>query len=216
MKKLLLLTIALIGSTSIYAQTVTYGVKAGVNFSTFSATFDNLTGTSSSLTGFHVGGVVDFRFNKSFSIQPGILYSTKGGSSTTPNDGSQQVALSASKVTFNYLEIPVNFLYHAVVRKGSIFIGGGPYVGFGLSGSAPLTTDENGQPTNRTEPVHFGSGENDIHNPDFGVNFIGGYQFTSNVTLSIQYGLGLQNLSNNPIVRIHNQALGFSVGYFFK
>jgi len=98
----------------------------------------------------------------------------------------------------------------------SIFMGGGPYVGFGLSGSAPLTTDENGQPTNRTEPVHFGSGENDIHNPDFGVNFIGGYQFTSNVTLSIQYGLGLQNLSNNPIVRIHNQALGFSVGYFFK
>jgi len=216
MKKLLLLTIALIGAASTYAQTISYGVKAGVNFSTFSATVSNLTGTSASLTGFHVGGVVDLKFNKSFSIQPGILYSTKGGSSTTAGDGSQDVALSASKVTFNYLEIPVNFLYHAPVRKGSVFIGGGPYVGFGLSGSAPLTTDENGQPTNRTESVHFGSGVDEIHNPDFGFNFIGGYQFTSKVTLSVQYGLGIQNLSNDPVVRIHNQALGFSLGYFFK
>ena len=216
MKKLLLLTIALIGSAGIYAQTISYGVKAGVNFSTFSATFDNLTGTSASLTGFHVGGVVDLRFNKSFSIQPGILYSTKGGSSTTTEDDGQAIGLTASKITFNYLEIPINFLYHAAVRKGSIFIGGGPYVGFGLSGSAPLTTDENGLSTNRSEPVHFGGGEDEIHNPDFGINFIGGYQFTSNVTLSMQYGLGLQNLSNNPIVRIHNQALGFSLGYFFK
>jgi len=216
MKKLLLLTIAVIGSATTFAQTINYGVKAGVNFSTFSATVSNITGTSASLTGFHVGGVVDFKFNKSFSIQPGILYSTKGGSSTTSDNGDQSVSLAASKVTFNYLEIPINFLYHAAVRKGSVFIGGGPYVAFGLSGSAPLTTDENGQPTTRTESVHFGSGVDEIHNPDIGINFIGGYQFTSNVTLSVQYGLGLQNLSNEPAVRIHNQALGFSLGYFFK
>ena len=215
MKKLLLLTIALIGSAGIYAQTISYGVKAGVNFSTFSASIDNITATSKSLTGFHVGGVVDFGVSKSFSIQPGILYSTKGGSSNAVDDDSQSVGASASKITFNYLEIPVNFLYRAPVHKGSVFIGGGPYVAFGLSGSAPLT-DVNGQPANQTEAVHFGSGQDEIHNPDFGINFIGGYQFASNVTLSVQYGLGLQNLSNETQVRIHNQALGFSLGYFFK
>jgi len=215
MKKLLLLVTALIGSASIYAQTISYGIKAGVNFSTFSASIDNISATSKSLTGFHVGGVIDFGFTKSFSIQPGILYSTKGGSSNAVDDGSQAVGASASKVTFNYLEIPVNFLYRASVRKGSVFIGGGPYVAFGLSGSAPFT-DNNGPTTNQTQAIHFGSGLDEIHNPDFGINFIGGYQFTSNVTLSVQYGLGLQNLSNDSAVRIHNQALGFSLGYFFK
>src|ERR1700712_6043144 len=137
MKKLLLLSIVLIGATGAFAQTITFSVKAGVNFSEVSASVENITASSKSLTGFHVGGVIDIGY-KSFSIQPGILFTTKGGSSSDViDDGSQTTGASASKVTLNYLEIPINFLYRAPAGKGSVFIGGGPYVGIGLSGSAP-------------------------------------------------------------------------------
>ena len=213
MKKVFLLTIALLGAATTFAQTITYAVKAGVNFSEISASVQNITATSKSLTGFHVGGIVDFGF-KSFSIQPGILYTTKGGSSSdvTADGGT---GANASKITLNYLEIPINFLYHAPTRKGSVFIGGGPYVGVGLSGSAPLV-DENGQPTGQKQSVHFGSTADDIGNPDIGINLLGGYQFTNKMFLSAGYGFGLANLSNEIIARIHNQGLSFSIGYFFK
>ncbi len=71
MRKLFLLTIALVGTTGTFAQTITYGIKAGVNFSEVSASVQNITASSKNLTGFHIGGVIDFGF-KSFSIQPGI------------------------------------------------------------------------------------------------------------------------------------------------
>ena len=125
MKKLFLLSIVLIGATGAFAQTITYGIKAGLNFSEISASVDNITASSNNLTGFHVGGVIDIGY-KSFSIQPGILYTTKGGSSTdVVDDGSQTTGASASKVTLNYLEIPINFLYRSPAGKGNVFIGGG-------------------------------------------------------------------------------------------
>lgn len=215
MKKLFLLSALFMASAAAFAQTITYGIKAGVNFSEISATIQNLTASSKSLTGFHVGGVIDFGY-KSFSIQPGILYTTKGGSSSDVVDGSgQSSGANASKITLNYLEIPVNFLYHTAAGKGSVFIGGGPYVGIGLSGSAPIV-DDNGQATGQTQSVHFGSTANDLANPDFGINLLGGYQFTNRMILSAGYGFGLANLSNETLVKIHNQGLSFSIGYFFK
>jgi hypothetical protein len=214
MKKSLLLIGLLMASAGVFAQKISYGINGGLNFSQISASVGGITASSDNLTGFHIGGVIDFKF-QSFSIQPGVFYTTKGGNSSTV-DGSQSAGANASKVTFNYLEIPVNFLYHTPARKGSVFLGGGPYVAFGLSGSAPLVTDANGQPTNQTLPVHFGSGQNDIHDPDFGINFLAGYQFEGNVTLSAGYGIGLSSLSNTNEVAIHNRVLSFSLGYFFK
>jgi hypothetical protein len=214
MKKLLLLTAFLTAAAGVFAQKISYGIRGGLNFSEISASVSGITASSDNLTGFHIGGVVDFKF-QSFSIQPGVFYTTKGGDSGSV-DGSGSPGASASKVTFNYLEIPVNFLYRVPARKGSVFLGGGPYVAFGLSGSAPLITDANGQPTNQTLPIHFGSGQDEIHDPDFGINFLGGYQFEGNVTLSAGYGLGLSSLSNTTEVAIHNRLLSFSIGVFFK
>jgi len=214
MKKLLLLTCLLATVAGVFAQKISYGIRGGLNFSEISASVSGITASSDNLTGFHIGGLVDFKF-QSFSIQPGVFYTTKGGNSSAV-DGSGNPGESASKITFNYLEIPVNFLYRVPARKGSVFLGGGPYIAFGLSGTAPLVTDANGQPTNQTLPIHFGSGENDIHDPDFGINFLGGYQFEGNVTLSAGYGLGLSSLSNTTDVAIHNRVLSFSIGVFFK
>lgn len=205
MKKVLLLIIAMFGAATTFAQTISYGINAGVNLSKMSVSFSNLTASTKSLTGFHVGGLVDFNFG-TFSLQPGVQFTTKGGSS---NDASDE-SIASSKITLNYIEVPVNLLYNVKAGDGSVFIGGGPYAGFGLSGTT--TEGSSGQ----KEDLHFGSSDDDIANPDFGINLLGGYKFASNLAISGGYSFGLANLSNDNTVKIHNKGFRFSLTFFVK
>jgi hypothetical protein len=195
MKKVLIVA-SLIGLTSFsFAQSVSFGIKAGVNFPTLSVSDGSASATSSSSTGFHAGAIADIGLGQ-FSLQPGILFTTKGGSSGSSSFGSSDLKL-------NYLEIPVNLLYNISVPKaGKVFLGGGPYFAYGLSGN-------NG--------TKFGSGANDIKNPDFGINILGGFRFTNGLFLSGGYGFGLGNLNNDSSagLTIKNKGASISLGYFF-
>jgi hypothetical protein len=207
MKKALLL-LSLMGLINFsFAQSVSFGVNAGVNFSKISSSGNGLTLTSSNTTGFHVGAVADIGFGN-LSLQPGILYSTKGGS-INGSGGTE-------KLTLNYVEVPVNLLYNIPLGVGKVFFGGGPYVALGLSGKATLTgaatTSGSGS---ESQNVTFGSADGDVKNPDFGVNLLGGFRFTSGLSLSAGYGIGIANLSNSSGASTKNNVLSFSVGYFF-
>ena len=128
MKKAFLSLLCLMGIISFsLAQSINVGIKAGVNFSKLAASSGGLTLTSSSTTGFHVGAVVDLGFDN-WSLQPGLLYSTKGGTYGSAADGG------TAKLTLNYVEVPVNLLYNIPLVVGKVFIGGGPYFGYGISG----------------------------------------------------------------------------------
>lgn len=193
MKKSLLL-LSLIGTMSIAsAQTVKYGIKAGANFSSFTASASASSGggsaSSDNAVGFHIGAVADIGLGD-FSIQPGVLFSTKGG------------AGSGSTVTFDYIEVPVNVLYNIKTPAGKLFLGAGPYLAYGVAGSNGVT---------------FGSGSNDIGNPDYGISFLGGHRFTSGIALSGGYDLGLANLNNDKSygLSVKNKSFNLSVGYFF-
>ena len=78
MKKLCLAVIAVLSLTYSQAQEVQFGAKAGVNFA-------NLTGddvdNSDMRTSFHLGVVAEIKINEKFSVQPELLYSSKGASS---------------------------------------------------------------------------------------------------------------------------------------
>lgn len=205
MKKSVLLLALIAISLSSWAQSVSFGIKAGLNLSKLTASADGGSISTESLAGFHVGAVVDFG-SQNFSFQPGILFSTKGGKSTSSG--------STSKTTLNYIEVPVNFLYKAPAGDGKLFFGGGPYLGLGISGK---DSGDDGEGNQISESVHFGSAEEDYKNPDFGINFIGGYQFNTGLSISAGYGLGLANLYNGGEgLKLKNQVLSFSLGYFFK
>ena len=203
MKKTLLLLALIVASTATFAQTTSFGIKAGLNSSklTVSATGGSIS--TESLVGFHVGGVVDIGF-ETFSIQPGLLFSTKGGKSSSEE--------GTDKVTLNYLEVPVNFLYKVPAGDGKVIFGAGPYLGYGLSGKSKSS---DGTSTD----VTFGSTTDDVKNPDFGFNFLAGYQFSQGFALNVNYGLGLANLSNDDAgvnLKTKNQVLSFSLTYFIK
>jgi hypothetical protein len=208
MKKALLL-FSLIGLINFsFAQSVSFGVKAGVNFSNISSSGGGLTLTTSNTTGLHVGAVADIGF-ANLSLQPGILYSTKGGSSNFGSGG-------ADKLTLNYVEVPVNLLYNIPVGIGKVFIGGGPYVALGVSGKSTLSgTATSTGSGSESQNITFGSASGDVKNPDFGVNLLGGFRFKSGLSFSAGYGIGLANLSNESGASTKNNVLSFSIGYFF-
>lgn len=207
-RTLLLICLAGICSFS-FGQSIKFGIEGGVNLSKLAASSSGLTLTSSTLTGFRVGGVVDVGF-ENFSLQPGLFYSTKGGSYGSASDGG------TAKLTLNYVEIPVNLVYNIPVIIGKVFIGAGPYVAMGVSGkgttTGAFTSSGSGS---ETENITFGNGPNDTKNPDYGINFMGGVRFKGGFLVSAGYGLGLGNLSNDNSGSIKNRVINISVGYFF-
>ena len=75
-KKLLTAITFVFSLSGVYAQTVTYGVTAGPNLTKLptyaNSDDDGASVTNNYLAGFHVGGLVDIKFN-SFIIQPGVV-----------------------------------------------------------------------------------------------------------------------------------------------
>lgn len=217
-KQVVLVLLALVGTLSTYAQ-VSFGIKAGYNNSGVSGEGDEF---SKRLSGFHAGGIADISLAENFSLQPQLLFIMKGAKSEsyTETIAGVEIQYPEQKLTLNYLELPVNFLYKHEAGAGSIFVGAGPYLGFGLSGKIKADgLDEEGK-------VKFDGkkdsevDENDeaavhLKRLDAGANFLAGYELKNGLLFSVNYSLGLTNLDPDGN-KSKNNYFGVSVGYLFK
>ncbi len=219
MKKILLLAFLAAITQTLFAQSIKLGVKAGLNEST--AELGQTITTTSFLTGFNAGVFADFGFNK-LSIEPGIFYTTNGYNSKTvvlQEPSSQNDFIAKGKVTYSYLELPVNVLYNIHLRTSKIFIGGGPYCKLALSGSYRNYITTNGGEENTGGKLIFGGEQGDLKKTDFGVNALAGVAFKPGLLFSLNYGYGLTNIdrptytTNNQ--KTENRILSLSVGYVF-
>jgi Outer membrane protein beta-barrel domain len=221
----LLVTISLVLFTTFsFAQTITYGIKAGANLSTvaFSGSLPDFAINNQNKTGYQIGATVDIGFQH-FSIQPGLFYITKGEKYVTEGTYQDQNNQTTGQhvngnTRYNYLELPVNLLYKLQVSPTvKIYAGGGPYLGYGISGTtnASFTTGTNSS-TNQFG-VSFGSGGyKDNKLLDYGINFAEGVEINKHYTIDMNYSLGLRNISHDiGDVQFRNRTLGLSVGYLF-
>lgn len=173
--KIFTLALALCSFTA-FAQPK-FGVKAGLNLANMSLSgdeFDELEDSKKMLITFQVGGVVEFDLAESVALQSGLMLVGKG------------FKLEEGDITATtnpmYLQIPALFLY----KQEMFYVGGGPYVGFGLFGKAKFEDE--------SEDLNFGNGEDDDFAPlDFGLQFEGGVILNGNIHLGAGYGLGLAN-----------------------
>jgi hypothetical protein len=220
MKKIFLLIILAAAMQPLFAQSVKFGIKAGLNEST--ADLGKIQSTVSSLSGFNAGVFADVEFGK-LTIEPAIFYTTKGYNTKTVIMSNQPVQnpdpypfKATGKVAYNYLEVPINALYDIPVGPMKIFIGGGPYLGIALSGTRNGTTTVGGvttvMPANN---ITFGSGTNDFSRTDFGINALAGITLKNGLLFSFDYGYGLTNTINRNNSQIKNRVLSLSVGYAF-
>ncbi|MXV15688.1 outer membrane beta-barrel protein [Hufsiella ginkgonis] len=213
MKKVIILAIAsLIGGASYAQSTVKFGLKGGVSLPKYQfKQVDGKDPDTKTTTNFHVTGYADAPLSSMFSIQPGISLQGKGGKYIDNNN------LQAEQNTL-WIEVPVNFVAKLPLGTGkgtNLFLGAGPYAGFGISGENKLTTNN----AETKSDISFGddSGDN-LKGTDFGVNFLGGFQMGSGFTLGAGYGMGLTDLrpgGSGGNGKQTNRVWSFSAGFLF-
>jgi hypothetical protein len=204
MKRLILTTLFSAAVFITHAQTINFGLKAGLNLAIQdhgSYTFGN-----GYLAGFNAGAIMDISFQH-FSIQPGLMFSLKGESDDTkfndinPFNGGTYLH---SDTYLDYIEIPVYFLYKATPINGlSLHFGGGPYIATGVS-----ETDIVAGSTYTSHTFSY-------KNPDFGLGLIVGVTLNKRISADAEYEYGFVNIDNNGYVT-RNTVISLSAGYLFK
>src|SRR5450759_108641 len=155
-------------STGAFAQ---FGVQAGA---TFASIKENVSGSTTSANkskvGLTVGVLLDVPISSNFIFQPGLNYTQKGGKIT---DNSSGVTYNYS-ITFNYLELPLNFIYKAT---GGFYVGAGPALAYALSGKEKYSASDN---TSGETTYKFGSdiAKDDLQAFEFSGNILAGYQLS--------------------------------------
>lgn len=167
------------------AQFTRYGVKAGVNFSNM--TIDDADDRTMK-TGFHAGVFGRMGITEVFSVQPELLYTTKGFTNAYDN----VLAEGEAKFKLNYIEIPVNLVYH-LAEDFSFQIG--PYIGY--LASAKVSTD-----SSVLDFFEIDTDDNidrdNFRSFDFGIT--GGLDFTLDpLIFGFKYNLGLVNVVKDNI-----------------
>lgn len=134
MKKISLITFILfIGLIKSQAQiNISPGLRGGLNFSTLTNVEDNKTKTD-----FYVGGLVNIKFNRSFSLQPEITYSRQGDKGRYFEDNR-----------YHSINYELNYITLGAVAKfnfkgGGFHILGGPSLDFKIDDNYINSNPEN-------------------------------------------------------------------------
>ena len=195
MKKIALTLITIIVITATISAQIHFGIKGGLNLASQSFTSSAGGASTSIRPGFHAGVLLDAPLSESISIQPNLLFSQKGAIFN---------GTYGFTATYNYLELPVNVIYH--INK-KFMIGAGPYLGYALSG-----TQQSG--SQQSIDIEFGSGQAERF--DFGLNALIGYEIIDGLVISANYSLGLTNIYGNSNVTYKNNVIGVSLTKFFE
>ena len=217
MKKLGSIVTAILLSTLLtspaFAQNLTAGVKAGIDFADLGGDFEDLIETTTDLkTGFSVGGFLGIDLHRLFRLQGELQYVQKGAKAT--------LAGNEAKFHVNYIEVLVPLTLMIPV-EGSVAprLYVGPSLAFeldckvkgeieGQSVEFACDSDEIGAPTNTT---------------DYGILFGGGIDIAAGpgaLTLDVLYNLGLGDIAKedptDPVVKVRNNTIQILVGYGFR
>ena len=180
---------------SINAQ---FGIRVGANIANQPISAEGISISPSSITAFHVGVFYEAALSDAISIRPALLYSLKGS--------EIEFLGESAKSTFNYLELPIDFVYKLNAGNLAVPIHAGPYLGY-------LMSVKSGDETLSGDDLE---GTNQL---DFGLNLGAGIELMDNALLiGLNYGLGLANIvEEDPDfdATIKNAVFSIFAGYKF-
>jgi hypothetical protein len=218
----LILILTLTGSVAFAQGTgvskTSFAVLGGVNL-------QNLNGKDMSgnklenelLTGFHAGVNAQIPVAPEFYFQPGLMYSIKGAKS---------IGVLNSTYKLSYVELPLNFVYKALVGNGYFMLGFGPYVAYGIGGKAIYEAGGVSVENDIEFKKEVASGDPlttvYVKPFDAGANLFFGYELPAGLFLQLNTQLGLLDIKpeDNRITGENNSTLkntgyGLSLGYRF-
>lgn len=214
MKKVLLSVAAVFLAIGVFAQgqPLGFGLKAGLNFPKYHFSGDNNSTETSSTTNFHITAFLDAPIVSDYLyVQPGVSLQGKGAKLAEGSLFGNNLSVTQNTM---WVEVPVNVVAKfPTAHVGHVFIGAGPYVGFGLSGNNKLSNDDS---SNQFGDFKFGNNESQ-KGFDFGVNFVGGYQLANGLIINAGYGLGLLDImpENSGSIKQTNRVWSAGVGFVF-
>lgn len=184
MKKIFLVAaIAVFGFSTVQAQDVKLGAKAGVNFAKLSG--DDLEDADGRL-GIHLGLVGEIPVSEKFAVQPELVYSTQGLQSKF-NIGDTEIT---AKRKLDYFNIPVMAKFY--VTEG-LAIEAGPQIGFLLNAKDEVEADGD-------FPGDEFEGETDIKDEvssfDMGIGGGLSYSLENGAYIGARYIYGLTNVDD--------------------
>lgn len=199
MRKTLLLCALILGACAANAQ---FGIQAGADFYSGKATMDNVSVKYDTKVGFTAGIVYSAPISSNFGFMPSLNFTQKGGKFSESG--------ANSKLTLNYIDLPLNFVF---TTKG-FFVGAGPDLAFGVSGKEK---DElSGQ--SESNDIKFGSSADDDFKPfEFSANILAGYKFENGFFVTANFNPGISNIApdNEDKAKWHNNGFGIRIGYMF-
>lgn len=202
MKKILILLLSLsLAATTSFAQ-IRVGLQAGAVYSSIKAKSGSISLTSSKF-GPTAGIIVDVPITENLVFQPAINYVQKGSKSSEEDYNS--------KISVNYIEVPLNILYRTS-SEGGFFVGLGPVISPAISGKSTITI----MGETETEKIKFGSGEEELKRLEFSGNVLAGYEFSNGLFVSAGYNQGFTNLVNDgDDVTFKNSFFSLKLGFKF-
>lgn len=214
MKKILLsLGVAVLFAAGAQAQTG-FGFKAGLNFPSYSYGGSGDLSDTKSKVNFHVTGYMDARLAPGLYIQPGLSLQGKGAKFAEVAIAGNTYDISQNTM---WLDVPVNFVGKFPVGGGNVFVGAGPYVGFGLSGKNKLNSHNGDGDFSSTTLNKFKFGKDEtLKRTDFGLNFLAGFKLGNGLLINANYGLGLTNIAGRKSPSSDLKNRGFAVGVGFE
>lgn len=190
------------------AQNIKVGISAGPVMSNMLAKADGEKETYGQKIGIVAGLAVNAAVTSRLDIQSGLNFLQKG---FVDKEGEYKLTLS-----LNYIELPVNVVYHFGEKQNSFFVGLGPTVAMGISGKLRLKI-EGVDPESAN--IKFGNNpdKHDIKRMDIGANAIAGYHISPNLFISAQYNHGFSNLAigGSDDGSLKNRYWGLKVGWLF-
>jgi len=194
MKKLIVLMAAILLTGIASAQHgntpsgfINIGIKGGVNIYNI---YNNNDTKYDARIGYNFGLLGHIHLNKSFALQPEIVYSAQGATYTNDNGDY--------KYNLDYINVPVLIQY---MFDNGLRLEAGPQVGFLVSA--------------KTKNNSTTSDVRDDMNPiDFGVSFGASFVVPSTgFGLDARYNLGITDINKNGTVNSTNR--GFQLGAFY-
>lgn len=104
--------------------------------------------------GFQVGGLVDYSFNNSLTLQSGLLLHMRGMTQKFSMKGGNDNGKATVKTRISYLEVPLLASLN-LGESGFKFVGG-PSLGFAVSGKSTAKASNNGQKDKDSEKMDIG------------------------------------------------------------
>ena len=218
--KVFLAAAAVMFSVSSFAQDISFGVKAGVNFSNYNVKEDGEKVDDIKMKpGINLGAYADFNFTDMFALEAGLQFEQKGSKAEFSEDYMGIKVKHTNKETVNYFTIPVNFRVNLPVGDNNLYFLAGPTLGIAISGKDKAEVEANGEKESETEDLKFGNDEeeSDYHRMNLGFLLGAGFEMSNNLGVRLTYDLGLSNLypGGDSDYSCKTKVLGLALTYKF-